>query len=61
MNVIDTISKALMEGYATRAIDTQTMFICIGFAAILSIPIFLIYKLVNRNAFYSKEFSYEKD
>ena len=57
MNIINTIEKALLEGYATSELNISTMFICIFFTALISIYIYFIYKLVNKNSFYNKNFN----
>lgn len=51
-----TLEKALFEGYATRDLDITTMFICIGFTAVLSLYICFLYKMMNRNSFYERSF-----
>jgi uncharacterized membrane protein YhiD involved in acid resistance len=36
MNILSTIEKAFLEGYATSDLDITTMFLCVGFTAIIS-------------------------
>lgn len=57
MNILETLEKALLEGYATSEIDINTVFICIAFTTIISIYIFFIYKLVNKKSFYNRTFN----
>lgn len=50
------IEKAFLEGYATSELDIKTMFICVGFTAVIALYICLIYKLVNKRSFIDKSF-----
>jgi uncharacterized membrane protein YhiD involved in acid resistance len=56
MSFISVIEKAFLEGYATSDLDINTMFICVGFTAIISLYICLVYKLVNKNSFFDRSF-----
>ena len=54
--MLSIIEKALLEGYATGNPDIITMFICIGFTAVISLYICLLYKMVNKNSFFDRSF-----
>ncbi len=54
---MELIMKSFLEGYATSELNTGTMFICMGIASAVGCYIFLIYRLVNRNSFYSRNFN----
>ena len=56
MNFIETIEKAFLEGYATSDLNITTMFLCVGFTAIIALYICLIYKLVIKNSFFDRSF-----
>lgn len=56
MNMLLKIEKAFLEGYASSDLDITTMFLCVGFTAAIALYICLVYKLANRNAFYSRSF-----
>jgi uncharacterized membrane protein YhiD involved in acid resistance len=56
MNFISTIEKAFFEGYATSDLDITTMFLCVGFTAVISLYICAIYKMVNKNSFFDRSF-----
>jgi uncharacterized membrane protein YhiD involved in acid resistance len=56
MNFISTIEKAFFEGYATADLDITTMFLCVGFTAVISLYICAIYKMVNKNSFFDRSF-----
>lgn len=55
-SILETIGKAFFEGYATSDLDINTMFICIGFTAVIALCICLVYKMVNRNSFFDRSF-----
>lgn len=57
MGLIELLKKAFMEGYATSSITIGTVLMCIGCTMAIAIYIYFIYKLVNRNSFYNKEFN----
>jgi uncharacterized membrane protein YhiD involved in acid resistance len=50
------IEKAFLEGYATSDLDITTMFLCVGFTAIISLYICFVYKMVNKNSFFDRSF-----
>ena len=54
--MLSILEKAFFEGYATSDLDITTMFVCIGFTALISICICLVYKMVNRNNFFDRNF-----
>ena len=57
MGLADLLKKTFMEGYATSEIDLGTVLMCIGCTVAIAIYIYLIYRIVNRNAFYNKGFN----
>lgn len=54
--MLSILEKALFEGYATSDLDIATMFLCIGFTAVTSLFICLVYKMVNKNSFFDRSF-----
>lgn len=54
--MLSILGKAFLEGYATSDLDITTMFICIGFTAVISLFICLVYKMVNKNSFFDRSF-----
>ena len=56
MNILSIIEKTFLEGYATGELDITTMFVCIGFTAVLALLICLVYKLANKKSFYNRSF-----
>jgi uncharacterized membrane protein YhiD involved in acid resistance len=57
MNFLSVIEKAFLEGYATADLDINTMFLCVGFTAIISLYICIVYKMVNKNSFFDRSFN----
>ena len=54
---MNLIMKSFLEGYATSELNMGTMFFCMGIAAAIGLYIFMIYKLVNKNSFYNRNFN----
>ena len=54
---MNLIMKSFLEGYAASELNMGTMFFCMGIAAAIGLYIFLIYKLVNKNSFYNRNFN----
>ena len=54
--MLSILEKAFLEGYATSELDIITMFICVGFTAVISLYICLVYKMVNKNSFFDRSF-----
>ena len=57
MGLRELLEKALLEGYATSEINIRTMFVCIGLTSAVALYIFLVYRLMNRNTFYNRNFN----
>ena len=57
MNLGSVIERAFFEGYATSDLDITTMFLCIGFTAIIGLYIYIVYQLINKNSFYNRNFN----
>ena len=57
MSLRELLEKALLEGFATSEIHIETMFVCIGLTAAIALYIFLVYRLMNRNTFYNRNFN----
>lgn len=54
--MLSVIKYAFLEGYATGDLNIATMFICVGFTAVISLYICLVYKMVNKNSFFDRSF-----
>ena len=57
MGIKDIIKKSFLEGYATSDIQLSTIFICMLCTAAIATYIFVVYKSLNRNSFYNKNFN----
>lgn len=57
MTIQDLLHKTLLEGYATSEIQIGTIFFCLLFTTAIAVYIFAIYKAVNRNTFYNRNFN----
>ena len=57
MGIKDIIKKSFLEGYATSDIQLSTVFVCIICTVVLAAYIFLVYKSINKNSFYNKNFN----
>lgn len=56
-DIMDIVQKTFLEGYATSDIKISTIFICIICTAVLASYIFIVYRSVNRKAFYDRNFN----
>ncbi len=54
--MLSILEKAFLEGYATSDLDIITMFLCIGFTAVISLFVCQVYKMVNKNNFFDRNF-----
>lgn len=54
---MSVIRNALMNGYATTTIHVNTIFFCIAITACLAVYINIVYRMLNKNSFYSRAFS----
>lgn len=54
--MLSMLEKAFLKGYATSDLDIPTMFVCVGFTAVIALFICLVYKMVNKNSFFDRSF-----
>ena len=57
MNFGDIFNKAFVEGFSNADLGFTEMALVFGLAAALGSYIFLVYRFVCRQAFYSKQFN----
>lgn len=57
MGILDILKKAFLEGYATSDISIGAIVICVICATAMGAYILGVYKLMNRNAFYNRNFA----
>lgn len=57
MSFKDIFKKSFLEGYASTELDTITVAVALAIACGLAFYIFLVYRVMTRKTFYSKNFS----
>ena len=53
----DIFKKSFLEGFASAENTTPTVIIALGISCVLALYIFLVYRVVTRKTFYSKNFN----
>ena len=57
MTFVDIFKKSFLEGYASVRLDLAQIILCMLITVLVAAYIFLVYRLVNRNAFYNRNFN----
>lgn len=57
MSIKDAIKKSVLQEFTDPAVTMGDIAASLGIAAVLALYIYLIYKLVTRSAFYSRDFN----
>ena len=57
MSIKDAIKKSVLQEFTDPAVTMGDIAAALGIAAVLALYIYLIYKLVTRSAFYSRDFN----
>lgn len=57
MSIKDAIKKSVLQEFTDPAVTMGDVAAALGMAAVLALYIYLIYKLVTRSAFYSRDFN----
>lgn len=57
MSFIDIIKRSFLEGYASVRIDVAHIVMCMAVTVLIAAYIFLVYRMVNKNAFYNRNFN----
>ena len=57
MSFKDIFKKSFLDGYAGADISTLTVVIALAVASVLALYIFLVYRMLTRKTFYSKNFN----
>lgn len=57
MSVKDVIKKSFLQGFNSGEMTLRSMLLCLGVAALLGIFIFLVYRVMTMNYFYSTTFN----
>ena len=56
MSIKDVIKKSFLEGFTSTEITGRTIVMVLGITAVLALYIFLVYRVMTRKTFYSKNF-----
>lgn len=57
MGIKDILRKTFLEGYATSDIQISTIFVCIACTSAIAAYIFIVYRGINKKAFYNRNFN----
>lgn len=57
MNYIDIFKKSFLEGYASANLTVKSILVCMLITVAISAYIFMVYRMLNRNSFYNKNFN----
>lgn len=57
MSYGDIFRKSFFEGYASSALSVKSIMICMAVTILISAYIFILYRLINRQSFYNKNFN----
>ena len=57
MTFKDIFKKSFLEGWSNAEIDTKAILVTLAITALISLYIFIVYRLVTRKTFYSKTFN----
>ena len=57
MNAIAVLQQSFLEGYASGRLDLARILMCILVTVLIASYIFLVYRRINRNAFYNRNFN----
>lgn len=57
MSYVDIFKKSFLEGYASSTLSVKSIVICMVITILISAYIFILYRLVNRQSFYNKNFN----
>lgn len=57
MTFKDAIRDNLLQGFSSSTLSTAEILLAMGIAFLLAIYLFIVYRLITKNAFYSKNFN----
>lgn len=57
MSYVDIFKKSFLEGYASSVLSVKSILICMVITLLIATYIFILYRLINRNSFYNKNFN----
>ncbi len=57
MGIREVIRRSFVEGYATGSLEIDAVFVCILCTAAIAVYIYMVYKCINKNSFYNRNFN----
>lgn len=57
MRLTEVLKKSFLEGYGSVNIDFVTVVMCMIITVLMAVYIFMIYRMMNRRAFYNRNFN----
>ena len=57
MQYADIFKKSFLEGYASSGLSVKSIIVCMLVTLAIAIYIFILYRLINRQSFYNKNFN----
>lgn len=57
MKFAEVVKKSFLEGYGAVSIDFATIVTCMAITVLVAAYIFMVYRMVNRKAFYNRNFN----
>ena len=57
MSIEDILKDSIVEGYASSTLSVKSIIVCMVITFLISIYIFILYRVINRQAFYNKNFN----
>lgn len=57
MSFVDIFKKSFLEGYASSQIGIAEIVICMLITVLIATYIFMVYRILNRNSFYNRNFN----
>ena len=57
MSIEDILKDSIVEGYASSTLSVKSIIVCMVITFLITIYIFILYRVINRQAFYNKNFN----
>lgn len=57
MSFNDIFKESFLEGYASYGLSVRSILVCMAVTVLISAYVFLVYRMINRQSFYNKNFN----
>ncbi len=57
MAILDTIKKAIAQGFSATALTTADIIVTLGFSALIGVFVYVVYRLTSGKDFYNRNFN----